>query len=264
MSSVWLWKKKESQLWLLWNAEDCFWKEPLMVKGVMKEKHVCANWSFILNWNLTQKLLISVWAHLIPTPKLCMWRVNRNETRHTTHATDRERWIDSCSVKWTSVLMFQWSREETLKIAAKMIAHPHDPSSHQILKCAAKLLFSWQSGTVCSHSFQKHLRSSRRSLSPGAKSLCKLILALPVTVCAALASHTISTLWSFASKYYYSCIRILQLMQYSVKYLTHGPHWKFLSIFVWVFLWYYFADWSFLFVRCPSFIHLSNPSFSII
>lgn len=237
MSSVWLWKKKESQFWLLWNAEGCFWKEPLMVKGVMKEKHVYANWSFILNYNLAQKLPISVWAHLIPTPQLRTWRVYRNETRHTTHATDRERWIDSCSVKWTSVLMFQWSREETLKIAAKMIAHPHDLSSHQILKCTAKLLFSWQSGTVCSHSFQKNLRSSRLSLSLEANSFYKLILALLVTVCAALVSHTISTLWSFASKYYYSCIRVLQLLQYSVKYLTQGPHQKFLSISL---CWYFY------------------------
>jgi len=82
--------------------------------------------------------------------------------------------------------MFQWSRDETLKIVAKMIAHPHDLTSHQILKCAAKLFFSWQSGTGCSQSFQKHLRSSRLNLGLEANRHYKLILVVSVTVSPAL------------------------------------------------------------------------------
>lgn len=45
--------------------------------------------------------------------------------------------------KRTSVLMFQWSSDKTLKIVAKMIADPHDLSCHQILKRAAMGFFSW-------------------------------------------------------------------------------------------------------------------------
>lgn len=102
------------------------------------------------------------------------------------HGTDRKRWTDRCSVKSTSVLMFQWSRDETLKIVAKTIAQPYDLSSHQILICAAKLFFSWQTGTGCSHSFQKHLQSSRLNLSLGANRHHKLILDMSVTVHVAL------------------------------------------------------------------------------
>lgn len=82
--------------------------------------------------------------------------------------------------------MFQWSSDKTLKIVAKMIAHPHDLSCHQILKHAATGFFSWQPGTGCSHGFPKHLQSSKLNQSLGAKRHCKLILSMSVTACAAL------------------------------------------------------------------------------
>lgn len=180
MSSVWLWGEKKGtiQFWFLFNAEKYFRKVEcrknmlVLVQVLLLTKTEQRGFWYHLGHTLpqTSNAVHGKFTHMKPDTWMQRWRTMDTEPLH----------------KWSSGLVCQWLSDKTLKIVGKMIAHSHDQSCHQILKCAAMGFFSWQAGIGCSYSFQKHVLSSKLNWSLGAKRHCKLILSMSVTAYAAL------------------------------------------------------------------------------
>lgn len=148
MSSVWLWGERNTiKFWLLFNPEIYFRKVERRKNILVLMKTEQEGFWHHPGHSLPQppNAVCGKFSHMKPNTQTHQWRKMDTEPLH----------------KWTSGLMFQWSSDKTLKTVAKMIAHPHDLSCNRILKCAATGFLSWQSGTGCSHSFQKHLLPSK-------------------------------------------------------------------------------------------------------